>query len=743
MGYDRSGSYPDNLTMKRFLRELQQRGVLRGAGLYIAFLWLLLQVGDVVLPAFELPDSVLRYALYVGFAGLPLVMILSWFYEITAEGIITEQEARDQHAERSGNQTITVATIFFLVMALGISLYVNFRQASDDLETEPKIVSLLVADFDNQTGDAIFDGSLEAALTIGLEGASFVNSYPRTNATAVAERINRAGKLDEETARLVSMREDIDLVLTGSIAQTDKGYTLTQRALDPLEGTLVAEASAKAKSKPDVLPAVGELAAQIREALGDVSLEEGSLALNETFTSTSLEAVKHFTLGQTHAFREENLKAIEFFEKAVEEDSEFGRAYTAWAHSEFKLGRREKSEALWQKALSHIDSMTERERYRTLGLYYSSVTGNPRRAIENYELLVEKYPADAIGWNNLGVNYFLNLEFDKAMEVGRQLVELFSGNPAFQANYALFAMYAGDFGLGRREANALLEENPEYFLAYLPVAMADLADGNITAAKATYEAMSAQSERAKSVATTGLADIALLQGDYAGAVTLLRAGRDTDLAFGNSAGYAHKGVYLAKALAALGQPDEARAILDESVASNTDISHLVPAALQYIELGMPEPALTIMEKLGANLQQRPRAAADAIAGALALRDENYVAAVDALNASLQRIDFWLTRFLLGRAYAESGNHAEALGEFELCMERLGESTALFLDDIPTFHHHAPLYYWLGRTKQAMGSRDGATQDLGHYLSMRLDSDNSPETTDARERLTTLTAVTSR
>ncbi len=724
--------------MRRIIRELQQRGVLRTTGLYIALLWLLLQVGDVVLPAFELPDSMLRYALFAGIAGLPVVILLSWFYEITPEGILTEEEARETGTPRASNQTLTMLTIFTLVMALGVSLYVNFRQASDEPEAPAEIVSILVADIQNETGDPLFDGSLEAALAIGLEGAPFISSYARTNAQQVAQQINRGGNLDEESARLVSVREGIDLVLTGSIVQTGDGYELTQRALDPLEGDLVAEAEASAVDKPDVLPAVGTLAAQIREALGDVSLEDEDLAASDAFTSTSLEAVKYFTQGQSHAFREENVEAIAYFEKAVEQDPDFGRAYTAWAHSEFKLGRREKSEQLWQEALKRVDSMTERERYRTLGLYYEAVTGNSRKAIESYEMLVEKYPADAIGWNNLGVNYFLVLEFDKAMEVGGQLVELFPGNPAFQANYALFAMYAGDFDRGRREADALIQDNPGYYLAYIPVAIAEIADGNLDQAEAVYRRMAEQGERAKSIAMVGLADVASLRGDHQAAAELLREGRTSDMAFGSSMGTAYKGIYLARALAALGDREGALKVLDESVTENAGISHRVPAALLYAELGMPQQAQAIADQLASNLQERPRAAAEAINGALALQRQDYVAAVDALRASLDRVDFWLTRFYLGKAYAMAGNHAEALGEFELCAERLGESTALFLDDIPTFEYHAPLYYWLGRTRQAMGSQSGATRDLERYLLLRTDGDAGVETRDARERLAALT-----
>ena len=282
-------------------------------------------------------------------------------------------------------------------------------------------------------------------------------------------------------------------------------------------------------------------------------------------------------------------------------------------------------------------------------------------------------------------------------------------------------------------------ESPDYFLARLPIAIANIAEGKISKAQSAYESMGEQGERAKSIATTGLADIALLRGDFLEAASLLRAGRTSDLAFGNSQGYHHKGIYLARALAALGQKDEAIAILDESVTLNNDLSHLVPAALLYIEVGLSDRARAIQQQLSSAIQERPRAAADAISGALALSESDYVRALDAFNASLQRVDFWLTRFWLGKAYALSGNHAEALGEFELALERIGESSALFLDDIPTFHFHAPLYYWLGRTKQDMGSLQGAAENLGKYLSLRVITDETFETIDARRRMDALPA----
>lgn len=723
--------------MKGFIGELQKRGVLRVAGLYIALTWLILQAAEVVFPVFEIPDIVVRYVLY-GAAGLfPLVMGLSWYFEFTSSGILTEEEVRSEGAERSGNSVLTVATTTALVLALAISLFVNYEQATDAPAQNQDIVSILVADFINETGDPLFDGSLESALTIGMEGAPFINSYARHLAEKVAESINSNSTLDEESARLVSVREGIDLVLAGSISQQGGGYKLTQRAVDPRTGDLVAQADVAADDKASVLMAVGTLAAQIREALGDVSLEGGNLAADETFTSASLEAVQFYTQAQTYAFQEQNLEAIAHFEKAVDEDPEFGRAYVGWALSEAKLGHRERSEELWAKALTLIDSMSERERYRTLGIYYTTVTSNQGKAIETYQLLVEKYPADGIGWNNLGVAFFYTLQFDKALEVGAELVDLFPENPAFRANYALFAMYAGDFAVAHKEAELLIAEYPGYFLAYLPSAVAEIVAGNLSAARSVYQQMGEQGRRAHSVSITGLADIALLEGDYAAAEELLVGGVESDLAAGNSRGAANKGVYAAQAMAALGDKDRALASLEQSLNDNQAISDLQPAALLYIELDEIDLADAIQQQLGAKLQKGHRAAAGLLKGAIALANGEAEDSVVALKASLQRSDSWLTHYFLGRALYASGDLDSALREFDLCSERIGEATALFLDDIPTIHYSAPLYYWLARTRHALGMVVDAREMLAFYVSLRDESDVSEWTVDARTRLAEL------
>ncbi len=300
-----------------------------------------------------------------------------------------------------------------LLVALSFSVYLNVQEEPVAPEAMDP-VSILIADFDNQTGDPVFDGSLEQALTIGLESAPFITAYRRDSATSLAAKLKDGGEgLDVEASRLVSVREGIKYVLAGSIRPDGDGYEFTVSALDPAEGTAAAEAQTSAKSKAEVLAAVGTLAGQIREDLGDKTLDSGQVALSETFTAASLEAASDYTKAQVLAYKLRFEEAIELYQRAIDADPNFGRAFSGYALTLFNMGRTEEAEAMWKKALATLDTMTEREKYRTLGLYYSVVSQNYDKAIENYETLVDLYPADGAGHNNLAVSYLLNLDFQR------------------------------------------------------------------------------------------------------------------------------------------------------------------------------------------------------------------------------------------------------------------------------------------------------------------------------------------
>ncbi len=165
-------------TMNKFIRELRRREVFRTAGLYVGICWILIEGASVVLPAFEAPDWFLRAMIVAAIVGFPIMLVLAWVYNITDHGIEVQAEATDTVVIPFGDRKGDFIVIGVLAVALIFSVYPNIKGGTEIVE-EIEPVSVLIADFDNQTGDPLFDGSLEQALQIGIEGAAFVTSFRR------------------------------------------------------------------------------------------------------------------------------------------------------------------------------------------------------------------------------------------------------------------------------------------------------------------------------------------------------------------------------------------------------------------------------------------------------------------------------------------------------------------------------------------------------------------------------------
>ena len=687
--------------MQGLIRELRRREVFRTAGLYVGIAWIAIEGASVLLPAFDAPDWVLRALIIAAIVGFPITIVLAWIYDVTDKGIEVQGDATDTVVVPFGGRKMDFIVIGILSVALIFSVYMNLTSGPDAVENQEP-VSVLIADFVNETGDPLFDGTLEQALQIGIESAPFVTGYRRDAALQLAASLGPVTALDEAAARLVAVREGVKLVMAGSIMEDDGRYQLYVRALDPKGGEILASAQVDARDKLEVLAAVGELAGDLREELGDDSLDREKLRISETFTAKSLEAAQAYAKAQSLQYNGKYEDSVDFYREAIEEDEHFGRAYSGLALSLGSLGRDDEADATWKLALQNLGSMTERERLRTLGLYYSRVTRNREKAIESYEALVEKYPADDAAHNGLAIQHFYTLNFDAALEAGGKLLEIYPGSVMGRSNYALYAMYAGDFDRAVAEAEKVRELDPSYFKAWLPVAMQALAAGDAAAARQAYEKMAAISGRGASTASLGVADVAMFEGDYAAAKPVLTDGIAADEASGSRYYAATKYIALAEAEFATGDVAAGLHALNQGLELSSRDAQKIPAALMYITAGELDRAREIAAALVSQLQPTSRAYGMMIEALVLLEQGEQVLAIDKLTAALNLADLWLVRYYRGRAYLTAGFAAEAMDEFTACMERTGEATAVFLDDLPTFRYMADLPEWLGRAQGGLG-----------------------------------------
>lgn len=675
--------------MNKLIRELRRREVFRTTGLYVGICWIAIEVASVVLPAFEAPDWTLRALIILAVIGFPVMLVLAWIYDFSEGGVHVQDDAAAEAPVPGFGRRGDFIVIGVLSVALVFSVAMNIRSGADGDTAQHDPVSLLIADFDNRTGNPLFDGTLEQALTLGVEGASFITTYPRNNAISEARSLDLGERLDESTARLVSVRNDVSLVLAGSIAPDGERFDLTLRAVDPATGEVIADADARADGAAEVLGAMNELAADLRKALGDDSVDVQRLEAGETVTAATLEALKAYTTAQDLARAGRDEEAIDYYAQAVEEDPSMARAYSGWGLSAYKLGRTSEAGLQWERALSLLDRMTDRERFRTLGLYSAMVTQNSDSAIENYRELVDQFPADGAGRNNLALLYTMTAQYDEALAQSRALLEIYPNRTLYLANHSQYAVYAGDMTEARRAAERVIESDPDYFKAYMFLAIVALYEDDSAAARKAYDRMAETGSRGRSLADIGLADIALYERKASEAIEILDAGLAADRQDENERGVASKIVALAQARVALGDDTRALEVLAE-VADASGDGVLVPAAEIYASYEQFDASFDIAQTLRRQLRPTARAYASLIDGVNAFHQGEFVLAIDKLREGIGFADLWLLRYYLARALFQAGYPAESVAEFDDVIERRSEAAWLFFDDVPTWRYTAEL-----------------------------------------------------
>jgi serine/threonine-protein kinase len=627
---------------------------------------------------------------------------------------------------------LAFAILLMIVLAAG-TYFATRHVFAPEVERPP--VSVLVADFENRTGDSTFDGTIEQSLMSGLERATFVTLYPRQSAVRLAQKLKPGSRIDAEMARLISNSEGIGVIVDGRVERQANGYLVSVRATNAADGKVVAEERERASDKSQVLAAVGTLADDVRRALGD-TMPNGSAAAAETFTTSSLDAMGAFARAQAlqQAGRFED--ALREYERAIQFDPGFARAHSGMAGVYINYFRQpDQAKIRYEEAMKHLERMSPREKYRTLGTYNLDIVRNYDQAIQNFEALVKEYPADDAGHGNLALAYMNVGRIRDALAEVRKSLDIYPKNSLQRYNYAMYSMYAGDFDTAIAAAKQVQRETPKLEYAHIPEALSRLAKGDATGARESYQRMSQVSPLGASFATMGLADMAMYFGRHREAVELLRHGIDADVKAKNSTQAAQKNVALAEAYVALGQPRRAAEAAALAAKLSRLESTLIPAALVLASVGRDEQALQLATDLDNMLQRQTTAYAGIIRGAIALQHGRVAEGIEMLRAAEKRRDSWSGRLLIGKAYVEAEHFAEGLTELDLCFKRRGETTDLFVYDLPTLRYLPPLYYWLGRAQQALGASAEARKSYEQFLALRANADPpDPLAADARSRI---------
>src|SRR5579883_582395 len=594
-------------------------------------------------------------------------------------------------------------------------------------------VTVMIADFNNHTGDPIFDGTLESTLKLALEGAGFISAYDRgqLRTIGVAAADVPKARLDEPAAAKIAVSQGLGVVVSGSLQPQGAGYSVSVKAMQAVTGATLGAAEETAANRDQVLFAVTKLATALRKALGDSPSDSAQRFAMETLSASSIESVHNYAVAMEALSNGKFEEALKNFSKAVDADANFGLAYAGMAIASNNMDNKRDAKKYIQEALKHIDPMTERERYRTRGLYYF-ITGDQQKCSEEYGALLARYPSDVAAYNNLGVCYSYLRNIPKALDNMARAIQLLPKRPLYQFNHALYQIYAGDFSAAEKEVQAAQQLNPGFPRGYINLAYIALGGNNSEKAESAFRDLAKTSANGASLAESGFADVDIYRGRFSDAAKILERGAAEDVAAGRSDAAADKLNALAYVQNLRGQNRDAAFSADRAMKLSQTVKARFSAARAFVESGEKPKAQALARGLAQELPAEPQSYAKLIEGEIALKDGDARSAIQSFSQGVSLLDTWIGRFDLGRAYLVSGAFTDADSQFDGGIKRRGEAMELFMDDAPTYGYFPLVYYYLGRVREGLHSSDFA-ESYRKYLDIRGRSSEDPLMREVRQR----------
>jgi serine/threonine protein kinase/Flp pilus assembly protein TadD len=359
----------------------------------------------------------------------------------------TPKSARSRWVATAG------ATVLALVLAAAAFWWLNGRKAHALTEKD----TIVLADFTNTTGDAVFDGTLRQGLSVQLAQSPFLNIVPDEKVAQTLRLMEQPpdARLTPEIARELCQRTQSAAVLDGSIAQIGTQYSLIVNAVNCVSGESLASTEATASDKNHVLEALGKTASAIRNELGEsLSTVQKFDTPLEQATTSSLEALQAYSLGRKASGESAWAAAVPFFQRAIRLDPNFAMAYARLGTMYVNLGESTLGAENTRKAYELRERVSELEKFYIESHYYQNVTGDQEKARQVLQLWTETYPRDWGPLPPLFTVYASLGQYEKSLEVAR---EAFRINPERGLSYTgLVSFY---IVLNRlKEARAAVEE---------------------------------------------------------------------------------------------------------------------------------------------------------------------------------------------------------------------------------------------------------------------------------------------
>ena len=330
---------------------------------------------------------------------------------------------RVANARKPGRAWNLVVIAIVVLSVFGLAMTIFMRRTRAVMSEKDAI---LVTDFVNTTADPMFDGTLKKALAVDLEQSPYMNVFPEQKVRQTLQLMGRTPdeRITGDVGREICQRVGIRAMLNGSIANLGSQYVITLDAVNAGSGESLAREEVQAGSKESVLNSLHQAGSSLRKKLGEslASVQKYDKPLSEATTS-SLEALKAFSLGDSKHQMFNELLALPLYQRAVELDPNFAMAYARLGTVYNNLGQSELSEKNREKAFELRDRASEHEKLYIMSHYYVD-SGQLEKGITALDLYKQTYPRDSVPYNNLAVVYNQMGQYENALDNARQAVQL-------------------------------------------------------------------------------------------------------------------------------------------------------------------------------------------------------------------------------------------------------------------------------------------------------------------------------
>jgi eukaryotic-like serine/threonine-protein kinase len=315
------------------------------------------------------------------------------------------------------------ALVLASAVAVAVSFYLRHVQASRLTDQD----TVVLADFANSTGEAIFDDTLKPALGVALQQSPFLNILPGGKVRATLKQMTRPTdtRLTSDVAREICQRTLSKAYIAGAIGALGSEYVLGLKAVNCQNEKILARQQATVDGKEKVLDALGQAAANLRAELGEsmASVRAFDVPLHQATTS-SLEALKEYSLGFKVGAEKGPAEALPHYLRAIQLDPNFAVAYLGAGVDDYNMDQPRKGAEYVTRAFQLREHVSEPEGLEIASDYYDFVTGELDKAAQVYEKTIESYPKRESAYGNLSGIYSTEGQYEKATELLRQAMRL-------------------------------------------------------------------------------------------------------------------------------------------------------------------------------------------------------------------------------------------------------------------------------------------------------------------------------